>query len=262
MDALATERDDLGRSIELLPDVLRRANTTFVNLRSALGDLDPLVAAARPAARAATPLFAELRPFAADAVPTVRDLSQTIRRPGEANDLVELLRLQPAVDLIATRDARRNGEVRPGTFPVTERALRGLNTQLRTVRPFTPELVGWFDDFAHSGAYDALGGFSRAGLGLPPSPRRRRPPAGCCPCPSTCATTWPSARCARAATTAARRRRAARPRRVEPLRARPARQLRPKPAAAGRDRRAVNSPVTTTPAPAAPATPAAPGTRP
>ena len=27
-----------------------------------------------------------------------------------------------------------------------------------------PDLIGWFDDFSHSGLYDALGGVSRVGL--------------------------------------------------------------------------------------------------
>jgi phospholipid/cholesterol/gamma-HCH transport system substrate-binding protein len=28
-------------------------------------------------------------------------------------------------------------------------------------RPYTTDLFGWFDDFSHTGAYDALGSFSR-----------------------------------------------------------------------------------------------------
>jgi hypothetical protein len=28
-------------------------------------------------------------------------------------------------------------------------------------RPYTPDLLGWFDDFSHSGVYDALGAASR-----------------------------------------------------------------------------------------------------
>jgi phospholipid/cholesterol/gamma-HCH transport system substrate-binding protein len=64
-------------------DLLRRTNTTFVNLRASLDDLDPLVTAAEPVVRdKLRPLFAQLRPFAAGAEPTVRDLSRTIRRDG------------------------------------------------------------------------------------------------------------------------------------------------------------------------------------
>jgi hypothetical protein len=31
-------------------------------------------------------------------------------------------------------------------------------------RPYTNDLLGWFDDFSTTGVYDALGGFSRAGI--------------------------------------------------------------------------------------------------
>jgi phospholipid/cholesterol/gamma-HCH transport system substrate-binding protein len=167
MSALASERADLGTSVQLLPQFLRRANTTFVNLRAALDDLDPLVNVAKPIVRRELrPLFAVLRPFAAAAEPTVRDLSKTIRRPGAGNDLVELLRAQPAVDKIANQTAERNGASRPGAFNVTQQALQGAAPQLSFLRPYSPELVGWFDDFSSSGAYDALGSFSRAGLEL------------------------------------------------------------------------------------------------
>ena len=172
-DALADRRGQLGDSIELLPDFMRRSNTTFVNLRAALDDLDPLVDDAKPiVADQLIPLFDELRPFARDAEPTVRDLSQTIRRPGAGNDLVELLRAQPAVDRIANQSAERNGAERPGAFAETQRALNGVgdakgaSDQLSFLRPYSVDLIGWFDDFSTSGAYDALGGFSRSGLGL------------------------------------------------------------------------------------------------
>jgi len=167
MDAVASRRSELGQAVETLPTFLRRANTTFVNLRGALDDLDPLVADAKPVVRnELRPLFAELRPFAAAAEPTIRDLSKTIRRPGAGNDLVELLRAQPAVDRIANQTAERNGAQRPGTFPASRDAFRGASPQVGFLRPYTVDLVGWFDDFSTSGAYDALGSFSRAGLQL------------------------------------------------------------------------------------------------
>jgi len=110
------------------------------------------------------PLFNELRPFARDAEPTVRDLSRTIRRPGEANDLIELLRKQPQVADIAVESVRRNGERRPGAFAQIQDATKGATPQLGFLRPYAPELVGWFDDFSTSGATDALSNFSRVGV--------------------------------------------------------------------------------------------------
>ena len=167
MRALAAERGSLGASLDQLPTFLRRTNTTFVNLRASLDDLDPLVAAARPVVRdSLRPLFAELRPFAADAAPTVRDLSKTIRQDGADNDLVELLNRQPAVDAIANTKAERNGRQREGAFPAMQRAAKGTTPQLEYFRPYSVDLAGWFDDFGASGAYDALGSYSRAGLQL------------------------------------------------------------------------------------------------
>ena len=164
MDALASQRTDLGDAIGLLPQFLRRGNTTFVNLRAALDDVDPLVRESRPVVRKLRPLFNQLRPFARDAVPTIRDLSRTIQQPGRGNDLIELLRAQPAVDRIANQPGQRNGKERPGAFPESQRAFEGATPQMAFWKPYSPELMGWFDDFSASGLYDALGSFSRSGL--------------------------------------------------------------------------------------------------
>lgn len=165
--ALTSSGDSLAAGIGLLPDVMRKANTTFVDLRAALDDLTPLVGDAKPIVRnKLIPLMDELRPFARAAIAAIQDLSRTIRRPGDDNDLVELLRRQPALDEIANQTAQRNGAARPGALPTTIKALVGLTPQLAFLRPYAPELVGWFDDFSTSGAYDAMGNFSRAGLGL------------------------------------------------------------------------------------------------
>ncbi|MDP1848868.1 MAG: MlaD family protein, partial [Solirubrobacteraceae bacterium] len=165
--ALTSNGEALGESVGLLPNVMRKANTTFVNLRSALDDLDPLVDDAKPVVRTKLrPFLAELRPFARDARPAVRELSQTVRRPGADNDLVELLRRQPALDRIANQTAERNGAQRPGAFPTTIKAFEGMTKQIAFLRPYAPELVGWFDDFSATGMYDAMGSFSRAGLQL------------------------------------------------------------------------------------------------
>jgi phospholipid/cholesterol/gamma-HCH transport system substrate-binding protein len=167
MHAVASQRDDLGTAIGLLPAFLRRANTTFVTLRATLDDLDPLVDASKPVVRnKLRPLLAQLRPFAKDAVPTVRDLAKTLRQPGADTDAVDLLRRQPAIDKIANKTAQRNGKQRPGAFPATQAGAKASTPQIGFLRPYSQDLVGWFDDFSHTGVYDALGGFSRAGLQL------------------------------------------------------------------------------------------------
>ena len=98
MNAIGDRKERLAEAISLLPNFLRESNTTFVNLRAALDDLDPLVDASKPVAIASCGRFSPtLRAASADAVPTIRDLDAILRRRGDANDLVELTRLQPAL---------------------------------------------------------------------------------------------------------------------------------------------------------------------
>jgi phospholipid/cholesterol/gamma-HCH transport system substrate-binding protein len=165
-NTLAQRDAALGESINRLPEFLRKSNTTFVNLRAALDDLDPLVEESKPVVRALRPLLNQLRPFARDARPTLRDLARTLRAPGAGNDLVELLNAQPALRDAATRSVQANGEERRGALPEIAAMLKDSTNELAYARPYAPDLVGWFDDFATSGIYDALGGVSRAGLAL------------------------------------------------------------------------------------------------
>jgi phospholipid/cholesterol/gamma-HCH transport system substrate-binding protein len=162
--AIGNEQAALRESVGRLPDFMRRANTTFLNLRAALDDLDPLVEDSKPVAKKLRPFLAELRPLARDARPTLRDLSNIIRRPGRANDLIELNRVQPPLRDIAVREAERNGEEREGAFPASIDAMRDTRPVLAFLRPYMPDLIGWFDDFSHSGIYDALGAASRVGI--------------------------------------------------------------------------------------------------
>src|SRR5207247_9571080 len=99
--AIGDEREAFVRDLHLLPLTLRRANTTFVNLRATLDDLDPLVNASKPVAPKLVPFFRALRPLVRDARPTIHDLRLLIRRPGTENDLIQLLRKTPRLQLLA-----------------------------------------------------------------------------------------------------------------------------------------------------------------
>ena len=160
--ALAREKVALAESIARLPDFMRRANTTFLNLRTALDDVDPLVDASKPVAPRLRALLAELRPFARDARPTVRDLNIVVRSPGRDNDLIDLGRTFPPLAQIALDPRRRNGAVRRGAFPEMTQALEDTAPIIAHGRPYTQDLIGWFDDFSHTGIYDAIGGISRS----------------------------------------------------------------------------------------------------
>ena len=72
----------------LLPPVFRQSNTTFVNLRAALDDLDPLVETAKPATKDLAPFLRDLRPVLSrrfpssgtSASPSAAPASPTTRR--------------------------------------------------------------------------------------------------------------------------------------------------------------------------------------
>lgn len=162
--AIGRQKAALGSAIEQLPPFMRRANTTFVNLRQALDDLDPLVQESKPVAKKLRPFLKELRPLARDARPTLRDLSRLVRSAGADNDLIELTKAAVPLNEVATKSAERNGATREGAFPATVKALQGSTPELAYARPYAVELTGWFDDFSHSGIYDALGGSSRPAL--------------------------------------------------------------------------------------------------
>ena len=162
--AIGSEQAALAESIEQLPPFMRRANTTFLNLRATLDDLDPLVEDSKPVAKKLRPFLAELRPLARDARPTLADLSDILRRPGADNDALELTNLQPALRDATVREVEANGEKREGSFQATTKALHEFIPEIASVRPYAPDALGWFDDFSHSGIYDALGAASRVGI--------------------------------------------------------------------------------------------------
>jgi phospholipid/cholesterol/gamma-HCH transport system substrate-binding protein len=162
--AIGSEQAALAESIEQLPPFMRRANTTFLNLRAALDDLDPLVEESKPVAKKLRPFMAELRPLARDARPTFADLAEILRRPGADNDLLELTRLQPSLRNATVREVEANGDKRQAAFPAITRALKDAAPIVASVRPYAPDALGWFDDFSHSGIYDALGAASRVGI--------------------------------------------------------------------------------------------------
>ena len=177
MNAIGDRKLELARAISIFPDFLRNANTTFVNLRAALDDLQPLVIAGRPAAEELRPFLVALRDTADNAVPTVRDLSAIIRRPGDGNDLIELQEAQPALREAAIGSGSpecgpgpedpedlqvvADDDYTQGSFGEALCSLRNGHENLTFFRAYTPELVGWFDGFGHSGYVDAIGGVGR-----------------------------------------------------------------------------------------------------
>jgi phospholipid/cholesterol/gamma-HCH transport system substrate-binding protein len=160
-EALAAQRTALGQSLQRLPGFMRLANTTFVNLRGALGDLKPLVDASKPVAPKLQKLLVQLRPLARNSVPTLNDLSDIIHRKGADNDLIELVKLGVPLSAATVKDIQANGKVRKGAFPESTRALNESTPELATARPYAVDLTGWFEGYTHPGTIDANGGSSR-----------------------------------------------------------------------------------------------------
>ena len=160
-EALASQRTALAQSITELPPFMRLANTTFVNLRSALDDLTPLVNASKPVAPKLQQLLVKLRPLAIESVPTVRDLANIVRRPGPDNDLIELTSLGQPLAAVTVRNINANGKQRLGAFPQSTIALNQSTPELAFARPYAVDLTGWFEGYSHPGGYDANGGYSR-----------------------------------------------------------------------------------------------------
>jgi phospholipid/cholesterol/gamma-HCH transport system substrate-binding protein len=164
--AIGAQRTALADAISRLPSFMRRANTTFVNLRATLDDLAPLVEESKPVAKKLRPFLAELRPLARNARPTIRDLSKLIRRSGASNDLIELTRGNVPVRDIAIGPVTRNGKSREGALPASAKSLAGATPELGFSRPYAVDLVGWFNDFSQTGFYDANGAMGRVALNV------------------------------------------------------------------------------------------------
>lgn len=150
--AIATQNVALDQSLRRLPPVMRQANTTFVNLRAALDDLDPLVETAKPATKNLAPFLAELRPVISKFVPFIRNLRLTVARPGKANDAAELLAVLPTVQQRAAK-----------AFPHSEAAIAAFQPNLNFIRAYTPDLFNGIGKIgAAAGFYDGNGHYLRA----------------------------------------------------------------------------------------------------
>jgi len=149
--AIGDENVALNEALGFLPGTLRKANTTFVNLRATLDDLDVLVAESKPATKDLARFLRELRPLVADARPTIADLRTLVRRDGAGNDLTDLVKKAPSLERAA----------RPA-FAHSIEALQKSTPVIKFIRPYTPDFIGWLRDFGQGASnYDANGHFAR-----------------------------------------------------------------------------------------------------
>jgi phospholipid/cholesterol/gamma-HCH transport system substrate-binding protein len=152
--AIASQNTAFDRALRLLPPTFRQANTTFVNLRAALDDLDPLVETAKPATKNLAPFLAELGPVLSKAVPVFRNLRLSVAREGFANDSAELLAALPDVQQRSSR-----------AFPHAEAAIAGFQPNLNFARAYTPDIFNGIGRLGEiTGYYDGNGHYARVRL--------------------------------------------------------------------------------------------------
>jgi phospholipid/cholesterol/gamma-HCH transport system substrate-binding protein len=155
LGAVASQNRAFDRSLAALPSTLRRASTTFVNLRAALDDLDPLVATAKPATRDLAPFLADLQPVLGRSIPVFADLGVAASGPGESDDLADLVRSLPQLRVRANRAFNRAIPALDASQPVIEFA-----------RPYAPDLLGAITKLGQATAYyDANGHYARVQSG-------------------------------------------------------------------------------------------------
>jgi phospholipid/cholesterol/gamma-HCH transport system substrate-binding protein len=154
--AIASQNVAFDQTLRRLPPVMRQSNTTFVNLRAALDDLEPLVNTAKPATKNLAPFLAELRPVLSKFIPFTRNLRLTVARPGKANDTAELLAVLPTVQELASK-----------AFPHSEAAISAFQPNLNFIRAYTPDLFNAIGKLGQvAGYYDGNGHYARAATSL------------------------------------------------------------------------------------------------
>lgn len=153
LGSIADENESLSLALRELPPTMRQGNTTLVNLRDSLDDVEALIRANGRAADAGFADFLkdELRPVLKRARPVFNELAITAVRPGPDNDTSDLLsRLIPL-----------EGRARTA-FTATIRALDESQDEVSTTRAYMPDVLNAFAKLGAATAnYDANGHYSR-----------------------------------------------------------------------------------------------------
>lgn len=149
LGAIAENNESLALALNELPPTLRQGNTTLANLRAALDDVEPMLAASERAADAGLANFLkrDVRPVLNRARPVFNDLALAAGRPGPNNDTSDLLsqliplhsRAEPAVNAVV-------------------RALDANQEEVAMARAYSPDIFGsWAKLAGLLSSYDANG---------------------------------------------------------------------------------------------------------
>ena len=149
--AIARQSQNLQQALQLLPGTLTHATSTFAGLNSTLDALDPLVAKSKTASKRLLPFTRSLNTFTKAAIPTVAALSDLIHNPTGTGDLTTLLLDTPHLARLADT-----------AFPRLINAMNASQTQLDTLREYTPDVIAALTNVGQASAYyDANGHYVR-----------------------------------------------------------------------------------------------------
>lgn len=143
--SVATRRTQLRETLKALPGTLQQADTTLGEIPATvdavmplLEDLKPATSRLRPTAQQLKPLLSDLQPMTAELRPALSSLSS-------------LLSLTP-------RLLNQSHSV----LPQTQTLLNSAKKPVAFLRPYTPEVMGFFSTWASAFAnYDSNGNFAR-----------------------------------------------------------------------------------------------------
>jgi phospholipid/cholesterol/gamma-HCH transport system substrate-binding protein len=153
VNAAAQQREQLQKGLEKLPGTLATAQRTLGDIPGAVDEAVPLLEDLKPGMDRLPPVAAKMRPILTDLRPTVGDLRPML----EATDSV----LQSAPDLLDSAHA---------TLPGAATTFNELSPALNFIRPYTPEIIGWFANWGSSAAnYDSHGHYMRVTIPGGPS---------------------------------------------------------------------------------------------
>jgi phospholipid/cholesterol/gamma-HCH transport system substrate-binding protein len=148
LNALADRSAAIDRTLVKLPNTLRAANTTLVNVRGLIGDLRPALRDARPAAPLLSQLLRRLAPIARRARPLVARASSTAGGP-----LLDVVEGFVPLARAAEPAFKSAHDTLVDALPVVVDA-----------RPYAPDVVGglvYGFGGSTSGYYDANGHYAR-----------------------------------------------------------------------------------------------------
>lgn len=145
LQAVAAHDSQVQAAVRALPSTVAQATATFAQLPPTAARVVPLLGALDPAVSQLPSLAAELRPVLQGLVPVTAQL------PSVLGGLRQVLQVAPS--LLGAAQA---------VVPGITQAVNGLQPAFAFLRPYTPELVGWLENWGSACAnYDSNGNYCR-----------------------------------------------------------------------------------------------------